>query len=160
MKKNKILFIGILVLILIAILSFSFLDTEKKYIKENCPDYEFNPGFVDLKEFIDCKNSIGIEKYVDENNFIIFNQSSSNLTSWDSFYVTNYFIFNDKIFYIENTELNQNLWRYFNATENPNNVKNLSVFRILDTHTGKITLYNILENIPENERNIFQQLLE
>jgi hypothetical protein len=89
-----------------------------RYIARNCPHYEYDPGFVDQKDFVDCRGYIGIERYRDENVLTVFNGLFPKLKNWDAFRIHSYEISNDKIYYIEDTEI-KNSPVYYAVTEWP-----------------------------------------
>jgi hypothetical protein len=131
--------------------------SQEKYIAKNCPQYHFSSGFVDRTDFIDCKNYIGIEKYVGENVLTVFNGLFPKSGNWDSFQINNYKISGNNIYYIEDPELNNNS-TYYSATEWPSTTTTPSIFRVIDSQTSNITLYKTLGEVPEDEQPIFQEL--
>jgi len=127
------------------------------YISVHCPTYKPYGGFVDTAEFIDCVGVIGIEKFDDENELVVFNGLFPEEKQWDSFRIRNYIIYDNQIFYIEDPVLNTGHWTYLSFTKSKD--KNISLYRKVDGSTAKFTLYKTLDEAPPDDRAIFEKLL-
>jgi hypothetical protein len=158
MSKTKIVpVLGVIVCIAAGMLWMVYIYPLNSYMAKNCPQYKFTAGFVDPKEFIDCRNYIGVERYLNESHLTIFNQKFLELRNWSSFSVHDYKIVDDQLYYIEDPALNVGQWTYFSATELPGSDP-ISLFRVINTQTSGISIYSSYEEMPQSARAVFEEL--
>ena len=159
--KTKIItsLIAILVLALFYV-AYWHLFADERYRSEHCPEYEKHSGFLDQMYFIDCAGLVGIERWTDE----IYPSVRVEIgESPYSFRVKKYKFQGRGLFYIEDFELNKHSTYRLNIKEqlgiDPTNKDKLPSYRKINVDTGLYTLYESIEDAPENERPIFEELL-
>lgn len=176
-KVKKLLHIAVPVLILEVVIAFAVVvfinpHRQKQYIARNCPGYETHSGFVDQTRFVDCRGVIGIEQYTKDNFLSVFVNVPGIQFSTD-FQTLKYKFVGNYMYYLE--DLNLQLGYYIHSEKDDSyittlpldgkqkavflSVQDIPLYRKIDITTGKFTLYKTLDDVPVDERDIFQLLM-
>jgi len=172
-----LLFVGILALWWLIGLQF---DYEEKIAR--CPEYEdtvyFGSGSQDYS-FVDCYGVVIIEKSprthpserhyaikdVRDKHYWIASVSSKNAYKIEEEFI---YVFDDNIESADpNVELN-NVWMYSRHFYVKGEFKafyysersEIPLYLKINTQTGEVTLYNVFEEMPENDREVFEGILQ